>query len=153
MTEKHRDLHVRLDRIFSEYADVIWRLNDSRIMYPTTEEVIEINKRIHSLCGGQFGVREHNLLESAINAPKQKEVYTPGVRPEVLGYTIMERIIRNHPFIDGNKRTGVVVLLDFCKRNAVLLPKEWTHDWLVTEAELIGRGRAKLAVETDRERR
>lgn len=141
MTEKFRDLHVRLDRIFSEYADVIWRLNDSRILYPTTEEVIEINKRIHALCGGHFGVREHNLLESALNAPKQSETYTPGVRPEVLAYTLMERIIRNHPFIDGNKRTGVVVLLDFCERNAIAVPREWTHDWLVMEAERIGIGR------------
>lgn len=62
------------------------------------------------------------LLESAINRPFQvfegvelyKSVYEKGS-------ALLESIIKNHPFIDGNKRTALLVLFALFKRNEIRL--------------------------------
>ena len=68
---------------------------------------IELNKIISKHSGGSFGVRDENLLLSAINRPFQtfdgKDLY-----PSVIDKSaaVFQSIITNHPFIDGNKRMG-----------------------------------------------
>lgn len=79
-----------------------------------TSDIIAINKEICSTYGNVFGIREPNLLASIIDGSEQD------VFGEVLYKTkedkvsyIVGSIIKNHVFIDGNKRTGVVVLRYF----------------------------------------
>lgn len=75
-----------------------------------TEDVLKIHKLLIDQFGGTHGVRDHNSLNSSINRPfatfDQKELY-----PEPIEKTaaILESIVANHPFIDGNKRTGYVL--------------------------------------------
>ncbi len=66
--------------------------------------------------GGGTGVRDDNLLESALARPQQLANYgTPDVADLAASYGY--GISRNHPFIDGNKRTGFVALELFLALN------------------------------------
>lgn len=62
--------------------------------------------------GGSGGIRDQNLLESAINRPLQLQAYAePSLFELAAAYAF--GIARNHPFIDGNKRTALVVSFTF----------------------------------------
>lgn len=66
--------------------------------------------------GGGVGVRDINLLESALARPRQLEYYgSPDAANLAASYGY--GISRNHPFIDGNKRTGFVALELFLALN------------------------------------
>jgi death-on-curing protein len=58
--------------------------------------------------GGQEGVRDDNLLLSALEAPKHLSHYKERVSIPALAATYAYRLIQNHPFMDGNKRTGYI---------------------------------------------
>lgn len=77
----------------------------------TIEEVLLIHKQVISKFGGSFGVRDYNLLEAAIQRPfatfDEIELY-PNIEDKASA--IIESIVKNHPFIDGNKRTGYVLM-------------------------------------------
>jgi len=70
---------------------------------------------VHKILIGQFGgshsVRDHGSLKSALLRPYQtfdgNELY-PG--PIEKAAALIESILRNHPFVDGNKRTGYVLM-------------------------------------------
>lgn len=74
------------------------------------QEVLEIHSILIEQFGGSNGVRDQSLLESAINRPYQtfsgQELY-PSVIDKAAA--ILESIVKNHPFVDGNKRTGYVL--------------------------------------------
>ncbi len=66
--------------------------------------------------GGSAGVRDEGLLESALARPKNLVVYG---EPEVfnLAAAYAFGIIRNHPYVDGNKRTGFLIACVFLEMN------------------------------------
>jgi death-on-curing protein len=74
------------------------------------KEAIEIHSILIDRFGGSKGVRDKDLLNSALSRPYQtfdgKELY-----PQVIdkAAAILESIVKNHPFSDGNKRTGYVL--------------------------------------------
>lgn len=75
--------------------------------YLTLIEVLELHRRIIEQSGGALGVRDFGLLESAIAQPRMtfggEELYLSLTeKSAALGFSI----IMNHPFVDGNKRTG-----------------------------------------------
>src|ERR1043165_206141 len=69
---------------------------------------------VHSMSiaefGGRFGVRDAGLLESALARPKNIAAYEPDADVAQLAAAYAGGVIKNHPFIDGNKRTGYVVM-------------------------------------------
>lgn len=73
----------------------------------TTEQVLFIHDRLIEETGGEHGLRDHNLLESAVNRPRagygNVEFY-PTLHDKAA--VLMESLIRNHLFVDGNQRTG-----------------------------------------------
>ena len=75
--------------------------------YLSISDILEIHDRIISTSGGLRGIRNLNALESAINQPRQafdqKDLY-----PDIIAKaaTLCFSLVMNHPFIDGNKRTG-----------------------------------------------
>lgn len=78
--------------------------------------------------GGSDGVRDMKLLESAMARPRNLAVYgDPGVAALAAAYAF--GIARNHPFVDGNKRTAAVVSETFLILNGHLLD--------VSDAELV----------------
>ena len=73
----------------------------------TLEEILLLHKNSIRDFGGSYGVRDINLLESAITRPFQSfedaELYPSSFQKAA---AILQSIVINHPFIDGNKRTG-----------------------------------------------
>ena len=75
--------------------------------------------------GGSDGVRDEGLLDSAVNTPFQtfsgQDLYPTVLEKAVrLGFGL----IRNHPFIDGNKRIGTHAMLVFLNLNSITLSYE-----------------------------
>jgi death on curing protein len=90
-------------------------------------DALTLHDRLLVLHGGASGIRDQGLLESALARPQQ--LYTCGDNPDLIdmaaAYTA--GIVRNHPFVDGNKRTGFVVGVLFLEMNGhVLLPPRKT---------------------------
>jgi death on curing protein len=72
-------------------------------------DALAIHDRLLALHGGATGVRDRGLLESALARPRQH--YSCANTSDVVEMAALYTagIIRNHPFIDGNKRTGFVI--------------------------------------------
>lgn len=75
------------------------------------EEVLAFHEKLIEQFGGTPGIRSMELLESAIYRPYQtfdgEELYPSPI--EKAG-AVVESIVKNHPFLDGNKRTGYVLM-------------------------------------------
>ena len=69
--------------------------------------------------GGAPGIRDEGLLDSALNRPVNLLAYgRPGVFDMAASYGF--GIVKNHPFIDGNKRTGFLVAILFLELNGFI---------------------------------
>ncbi|MGK7389402.1 MAG: type II toxin-antitoxin system death-on-curing family toxin [Candidatus Cyclobacteriaceae bacterium M2_1C_046] len=75
------------------------------------EEVLQIHNILIERFGGSKGVRDLELLDSSISRPfntfDQQDLY-----PTIIdkAAAIIESIVKNHPFVDGNKRTGYTLM-------------------------------------------
>ncbi len=86
--------------------------------YPTLNEVLELYRRIMEQSGGSIGIHNLGALESALAQPRMtfggEELYPTIVeKASALGFSI----IKNHPFVDGNKRTGHAAMETFLVLN------------------------------------
>jgi death-on-curing protein len=77
------------------------------VRYLTLSEALELHRRVIGESGGALGVLDIGALESALAQPRMtfggKDLYPSIVeKATALGYSL----IQNHPFLDGNKRTG-----------------------------------------------
>lgn len=74
------------------------------------QEALEIHTILIERFGGANGIRDKELLDSALNRPYQTfdghELYPTPIEKAA---AILESIVKNHPFTDGNKRTGYVL--------------------------------------------
>ena len=84
----------------------------------SVDEVINIHDILIDKFGGSHGIRDINALESAITRPfmtfDQKDLY-PSLTAKASA--LIESLISNHPFIDGNKRVGYVIMRYFLLMN------------------------------------
>ena len=88
----------------------------------TRENILTIYALVTESTGGSVGIREEGLLISALEAPYQTfdgiELFPTLVEKAVrLGYGL----VANHPFVDGNKRVGILVMLTFLELNGISL--------------------------------
>ena len=85
-------------------------------------EVLEIHREQISRYGGDAGVRDMNLLQSALGVP-HAQVAGRYLHEDLyeMAAAYLFHIVQNHPFIDGNKRTGAVAALVFLDLNGVTL--------------------------------
>jgi death-on-curing protein len=88
--------------------------------------VTAIHKRQLAEHGGGGGVRAEGLLASGLARPQHLFTYSEGVKLTRLAAAYAFGIVRNHPFIDGNKRTAFVVAMLFLHLNGytVTAPQE-----------------------------
>lgn len=88
----------------------------------TLDEVIEIHRDMIQRYGGSLGVRDMGLLESAVATPQAsfggQYLHTDLFE---MAAAYLFHIVQNHPFIDGNKRTGAMAAFTFLKLNGVTL--------------------------------
>ena len=86
------------------------------------EQVLRLHNALLETFGGTAGVRDDGLLESALNAPFATfggQYLYPSVQAKAaqLGFGL----VCNHPFVDGNKRIGMYVMLTFLEVNGIRL--------------------------------
>lgn len=88
------------------------------ILFLTEEEILEIHKSRIDLYGGSHGVRDIGLLLSALEMPKQsfEGAFLHGF-PYEMAAAYLFHLSKNHPFVDGNKRTALAVMLIFLEIN------------------------------------
>jgi len=67
--------------------------------------------------GGADGVRDPGLLESALARPQNIHAYEPDADIFQLAAAYCTGVVKNHPFVDGNKRTGVLSAVAFQAMN------------------------------------
>ena len=81
-----------------------------------TETVIALHEQLLAAFGGSAGVRDAGLLQSAMARPQNLVAYG---RPTVfdLAASYAFGLVKNHPFVDGNKRTGFAVAVLFLELN------------------------------------
>lgn len=84
----------------------------------TAEQILFIHARLIDETGGSHGVRDLSMLLSAAGRPQAtyggRDLY-----PDIFdkASALMDSLIRNHPFLDGNKRTGVAAAVLFLRIN------------------------------------
>lgn len=69
--------------------------------------------------GGGIGVRDAGLLESALERPRNRFAYDPAADLPTLAAACAFGLARNHPFVDGNKRTAFVAAEVFLELNGM----------------------------------
>jgi death on curing protein len=86
--------------------------------YFTSEQILFVHTRQIAETGGSHGVRDLARLESAVARPQatfdDKELY-----PDLFlkAAELLDSLINNHPFVDGNKRTGITAVALFLRAN------------------------------------
>lgn len=80
-------------------------------------DALVLHDRLLVLHGGASGVRDETLLKSALARAQQHYAYAESVDVVDMAAVYMAGIVRNHPFIDGNKRTGFVIGVLFLELN------------------------------------
>jgi len=103
-------------------AQIVWLLE---------ETVIAIHQRQISEHGGSEGLRDEGLLASALARPQNVLAYAqPPPDLAVLAAAYAYGIARNHPFVDGSKRTALVAARTFLLLNGVNLEANQDEKYL-----------------------
>ena len=86
--------------------------------YLTSEQVLFIHARLIVETGGEHGMRDLGLLQSAVSRPQAvfdgNDLYAD-VHSKAAA--LLESLVNNHPFVDGNKRTGIAAAALFLQAN------------------------------------
>lgn len=97
-------------------------MKTSKTIYLTPAQVLYIHDQMVKKFGGSFGVRDIGLLESAVERPK---VTFDNIDLYVTIFdksgALLQSLLKNHPFIDGNKRTALTSAGLFLKKNGYRL--------------------------------
>src|SRR5512133_1147062 len=90
--------------------------------YLTPQQVLFIHARLLAETGGESGLRDLALLESAVARPcatfDGADLY-PGIFEKAAA--LLDSLVNNHPFVDGNKRTGITATGLFLRANGYRL--------------------------------
>ena len=105
----------------------------------TKNIVLFLYKKMVNATGGTVGIRDEGMLESALEAPYQSfdsiELYPTIIEKAArLGYGLTS----NHPFVDGNKRIGIYVMLVFLEINGIVI--DFNDDEIVNLSLQIAAG-------------
>ncbi len=92
------------------------------------EVCLAVHDMLLSQYGGCAGLRDSGLLDSALARPLQMQAYGSPTTAE-LAAAYATGIIRNHPFLDGNKRTGFMLGSGFLELNGM--------EFFATEADAV----------------
>jgi death-on-curing protein len=108
-------------------------------VYLSLEQVLELHRLEIRRFGGSAGLRERGSLDAALTRPQitfaGEDLY-PDVESKAAA--VMHSLVMNHPFVDGNKRTGAAVAELFLNLNGVEL--EADDDDLVAVTLSVARG-------------
>jgi len=112
------------------------------------EQVLNVHEQLIQKYGGSSGVRDITLLESAINRPYASYA-NQLLYPNIISQSaaLLESLIGNHPFIDGNKRTGYVIFRSFLREHGydISLHMEEKYEFVINIASGSLKGRELIA--------
>ena len=100
--------------------------------YVTVEDALEFHKGQLAAFGGAEGVRDEGALASALFRPQSG--YYKDLIAEAAA--LWESMAQNHPFVDGNKRTSLVVTNIFLMLNGVIISARDEDVWPFMLAQL-----------------
>lgn len=96
-----------------------------RVKWVTLAMVVAIHDEAIYEFGGMTGVRDAGLLQSGVDRPRNRLEYEPASTIYQLAAALCHGLTKNHPFIDGNKRTALLATHAFLYLNGVELePQE-----------------------------
>jgi len=99
------------------------------LLHPTVKAVKAIHREVLQAHGGSAGIRDEGLLDSAVAAPQATMMRQPMFRePVEVAAAYLFYLCRNHPFIDGNKRTALATCLVFLSENGLLSQEKLDAD-------------------------
>jgi death-on-curing protein len=99
------------------------------LLHPTGEAVKAIHREVLQAHGGSPGIRDEGLLNSAVAAPQATMMGKPMFsEPVEVAAAYLFYLCRNHPFIDGNKRTALATCLVFLSENGLLSQEKLDAD-------------------------
>lgn len=87
-------------------------------VWVTEEDCLSFHEKLLARFGGAAGVRDRGLLASALARPQHRFAYEQPSLFE-LAASYAHGIVKNHPFLDGNKRTGFLAAALFLEANGV----------------------------------
>jgi death on curing protein len=90
------------------------------LFWLTESIVMGLHRRSIQRFGGADGTRDAGLLQSALARPENIHAYEPDADIFALAAAYCAGIVKNHPFVDGNKRTGTLAAITFLGMNGVL---------------------------------
>ncbi len=101
--------------------------------YLSVEDILLIHREMLARFGGTEGVRDMNGLSSAIGRP-QSGYYADTIEEAA---ALFESLAKNHPFIDGNKRTAVTATAVFLMLNGykLLFDDAEAYEWFISHLE------------------
>ena len=116
--------------------------------YLTAEQVLFLHARLITETGGSHGLHDLGLLQSAIARP-QASFEGMNLYPDLFtqAAALLDSLARNHPFVDGNKRTAIAAVALFLRCNGHVLTA--TNDGVLTFTLSVARGEVTLADMTD----
>lgn len=101
----------------------------ARLSHPTVSAVKAIHAEVLAAHGGGEGLRDEALLESAVAAPQATMMGAALFSdPVEIAAAYLFYLCRNHPFVDGNKRTALATCLVFLSENGLLPDEELDPD-------------------------
>jgi death-on-curing protein len=106
------------------------------------ETIVAMHGELITQTGGLDGVRDAKMLDASVNSPFHTfdgQYLYPSI--QAMAAHLAFSLIKNHPFLDGNKRIGILTMLAFLDMNG--LPVTCTNDELVS----IGLGLAESTVD------
>lgn len=112
----------------------------SRTLYPTLEEALELHRILLERHGGAPGIRDQGLLECALFRPQTGHYESVSLQAAAL----LESLVVNHPFIDGNKRVAFALTAIFLRMNGLRLHVD-ANDGEHFLVETVIKGRAELS--------
>ena len=92
-----------------------------RLRWLTAKAVLAIHEELIVRYGGVSGLRDDGLLESAVARPQNLAAYGQKISVASLSAAYAWGLLRNHPFVDGNKRTAFAALYTFLAINGLRL--------------------------------
>ena len=114
------------------------------VSFLTLDEALAIHAHQIERYGGALGLRDRGLLESALAMPEATfagEYLHPSLPEQAAAYLF--HLVKNHPFVDGNKRVGLASSLAFLRLNGIRIRA--TDDDLVDLVMGVAEGRQTKA--------
>jgi len=121
------------------------------LIHSTIATVKSLHEQVLRVHGGSVGIREENLLESAVAAPQATMMGRPMIEdPIEVAASYLFYLCRNHPFVDGNKRAALATCLVFLSQNGLLPDEVINHDALEAFVLDVAAGRIDRGETTKR---